>query len=394
MKKIYVYGHFSSANHGNEALIRGLKNILDGYSLQVFTLDEESDKRFGLGDICSLRSMKKELPRYNIRNIIGFAFCLLFGNDYFRHKIELRSVFEESEKKLFVLEMGDQYCEGREVLNMYRFLNKEIHSRGGRIIGLGCSINERVFKDKHIVKDLQQYDLIIARESMTFELLKENGVKNCLIVPDAAFAMNAIDDFAWDDYVKSTTQYIGIVVGGVAQGNADKYETLVEGVGGLIEHIIGSSNYEILLIPHVNAGSYLNDIDAEKKLYQKYNATNRVHLVQEMRADRIKCLISKCRIVVTLRTHASIAAYSSFVPVLVLGYSIKSQGIAKDIFGEYEPYIVNIMSNNFLEEIVTKYDELEKNYSRIRNYLKVRIPEYIKELEIIKSKVEELYVGE
>lgn len=394
MKKVYVYGHFSSANHGNEALIRGLKNVLTGYDLEVFTLDKESDRKFELDKICFLKDMKRELPRYSLRNIFGYALYLLSGSDYFRYKIELKTVFEKSENKIFILEMGDQYCEGREVLDMYHFLNREIHLRGGRTIGLGCSINENVFKNHKVLADLQKYDLMIARESLTLDLLKKNGISNCLLAPDVAFAMQAVEEPDKLDCIKSDKQYIGIVVGGVAQGNTNRYKILIKGVDNLIEHIIGSSEYEILMIPHVNAGSYLNDLDTEKRLYEKYKVSNRVFLIEEMRADKIRYIISKCALVVTLRTHASIAAYASFVPVLVLGYSIKSRGIAKDIFGEYEPYIVDIFSEDFCREIIEKFDWMERNCLEVRKYLRSRMPEYLKGLDIVKTKVEELYIEE
>ena len=45
---------------------------------------------------------------------------------------------------------------------------------------------------------------------------------------------------------------------------------------------------------------------------------------------------------VVARTHASIAAYSSSVPTLVIGYSVKSRGIAKDLFGTEEHYVLPV----------------------------------------------------
>ena len=44
------------------------------------------------------------------------------------------------------------------------------------------------------------------------------------------------------------------------------------------------------------------------------------------------------------RTHATIAAYSSCVPTLVVGYSIKARGIAKDLFGTDEGYVLPVQA--------------------------------------------------
>lgn len=43
-----------------------------------------------------------------------------------------------------------------------------------------------------------------------------------------------------------------------------------------------------------------------------------------------------------VRIYVTIAAYSTEVPTLVLGYSVKSRGIAKDIFGSEENYVIPV----------------------------------------------------
>lgn len=50
-----------------------------------------------------------------------------------------------------------------------------------------------------------------------------------------------------------------------------------------------------------------------------------------MNAAQLKYLISQCEVQICCRTHASIAGYSTGVPTLVAGYSIKAQGIAADL---------------------------------------------------------------
>lgn len=42
------------------------------------------------------------------------------------------------------------------------------------------------------------------------------------------------------------------------------------------------------------------------------------------------------------RTHATIAAYSSLVPTLVVGYSVKARGIARDLFGTEKNYVLPV----------------------------------------------------
>lgn len=169
---------------------------------------------------------------------------------------------------------------------------------------------------------------------------------------------------------------LGIVVGMVAQGNEKKSGEIKNSVDELIAYILKYTDYSIALIPHVNVGPALNDIIPERELYEKYKECGRIALIQEESADKLKYVILKCRMLITLRTHASIAAYSSEVPTLVLGYSIKSKGLAKDIFGEIEPYVLDINEDNLGKKLVSKFVSIDQNYDIVKGKLEEVIPEY------------------
>ena len=51
-------------------------------------------------------------------------------------------------------------------------------------------------------------------------------------------------------------------------------------------------------------------------------------MIQDDNCMVIKGYISRCELFIGARTHATIAAYSTGVPTLVLGYSVKARGIA------------------------------------------------------------------
>ena len=70
--------------------------------------------------------------------------------------------------------------------------------------------------------------------------------------------------------------------------------------------------------------------------YEEFKDTGRVILSYRiiLTAPQYKGYIARMRFFIGARTHATIAAYSNCVPTLVLGYSVKSKGIAKDLFGE------------------------------------------------------------
>ena len=85
-----------------------------------------------------------------------------------------------------------------------------------------------------------------------------------------------------------------------------------------------------------------NDLEILNKIKKHYNGEDRIFLERgDYNCNELKYIISKCSILVAARTHASIAAYSTCVPTLVIGYSVKSKGIAKDLFGDYRNYVIS-----------------------------------------------------
>jgi polysaccharide pyruvyl transferase WcaK-like protein len=90
------------------------------------------------------------------------------------------------------------------------------------------------------------------------------------------------------------------------------------------------------------------------------------------------------------RTHATIAAYSTCVPTLVLGYSIKSQGIAKDIFGEIDKYVIKVNEIDNGEKLINAFNALYNDKDKIKRHLEKFMPEYIQRAYVGAKEVETL----
>ena len=146
---------------------------------------------------------------------------------------------------------------------------------------------------------------------------------------------------------------------------------------------------QVALIPHV-IWKQSNDMETLMPLFEKYRHTGRVILIEDNDAESLKGHIARCRFLVAARTHASIAAYSTCVPTLVIGYSIKSQGIAKDIFGTSENYVIPSQSLTTEGAVVEGFKWLYKNEDSIRKHLQSFMPEYCKKAYLIKDKLESI----
>jgi polysaccharide pyruvyl transferase WcaK-like protein len=76
------------------------------------------------------------------------------------------------------------------------------------------------------------------------------------------------------------------------------------------------------------------------------------------------------------RTHATIAAYSTGVPTLVVGYSVKSKGIATDLFGTDKNYVVPVQDLQDQNKLTEAFLWIQSRETAIRNRLQQIMPEY------------------
>ena len=104
----------------------------------------------------------------------------------------------------------------------------------------------------------------------------------------------------------------------------------------------------------------------------------------------LKGYISRCRMFVGARTHATIAAYSSCVPTVVLGYSVKSVGIATDLFGTSKNYVLPVQSLNDADELKDHFKWLMFNEEEIRKHLEKIMTAYILKAYAGKEALEKL----
>ncbi len=108
-----------------------------------------------------------------------------------------------------------------------------------------------------------------------------------------------------------------------------------------------------------------------------FKETGRVILLEDHNCMELKGYIARCRMFIGARTHATIAAYSSCVPTLVLGYSVKSQGIAKDIFKTEKNYVIPVQTLSNANELTAAFNWMMKNESIIASHLRNTVPAYI-----------------
>jgi colanic acid/amylovoran biosynthesis protein len=241
----------------------------------------------------------------------------------------------------------------------------------------GCSIEEE-FMTPEVVEDLKGFDLITVRESLSYEVLKNYGI-SAVQVADPAFLLNKKELPLPKGFVEGNTVGINIspLINDYENGDSIAFNNYVK----LIEYILSETDMSICLIPHV-VWEYNNDRKPLNSLFEKFKDTNRVILLEDHNCEELKGFISRCRFFVGARTHATIAAYSTCVPTLVVGYSIKSRGIATDLFGTCENYVVSVQNMKNDSELKEAFKYIVNNESQIKNTLNDIIPKYKKKAGI------------
>lgn len=380
------YAHAGSGNHGCEAIVRASAAILNE-KIMLYSINPDQDMAYGIDQVMNFicKDTDVALRRYSIpwfkariQTKISKSIDLEI---YYRKQKMFDSV---TAGDIWFSIGGDNYCyPGTDILAAER---NNIQKRGAKAVLWGCSVEPRLLAQPQIRKDLSLYDLITVRESLSFEALRKVN-QNTVLVSDPAFVLQQTDRPLPEGWIEGNM--IGINASPLILENAKSGQMAFEAYKELIADILDVTDCGIVLIPHV---VWKNNDDREPltKLYQEFKDSGRVVLLGDLNCMELKGYISRCRMFVGARTHATIAAYSTCVPTLVLGYSVKSKGIAKDIFGTDKNYVLPVQTLQSPYELVDGFRWLYAHEKEIRKHLKAIMPEYILNAYTAKEAVRKL----
>ena len=372
---IFLCGETGIINRGCEAIIRSTVQILNKQrsgDIYLATSAPEMDmaltKELGINLVC-YNNFPTKFHRY-FAAIMRKLKCSVDGKFI---QAELFSLIHKNDICLNI--GGDTYCYGRpnRSIELNNFTSK---NKINNILWC-CSVEADVIHGE-ILRDLKKYRYIFAREGITFSNLQSAGISRSRIIRccDPAFFLNKKEVELPKGFVEGNT--VGLNVSELIV--SEKYSKSYEYIVGLVKEILEKTDMTICLIPHVySISKNIGDWPILLRLYKDLNNERVCIIDKEYNCEQLKYIISKCRFLVAARTHASIAAYSSFVPTLVLGYSVKSKGIAQDLFGTYEHYV---LSNKEMtpQKLSADFWFIYRNEHAIRDKLSDYLPQYRQQL--------------
>lgn len=381
--KVLLYNHGSSYNHGCEAIIRTVSGIITKrypdakYTVSSFRpeidaelIDCENGRyKFVGSDRFSNMSFESR------KLIIGSVSTVLHNIPFFPH-IFKETVAAAKEADVIISVGGDTFSYGKS--SELTTVSNKLRKYCDKSVLWGCSIDAKVLEGdefKYKVRGLRDFSLITARESLTYETMLKLGFDNVKLYPDPAFTLKS--ETPTEPLFENDRDIVGINISPLIISYEKKQDITLKCYAALIKRILDTTDFNIALVSHVISKTS-NDSDAARRLLEFTGKCDRIKVFDKGNAEQIKGIISKCRFFVAARTHASIAAYSQKIPTLVVGYSVKSEGIAKDIFGTADSYVIPVHSLDDKSALCEAFfDRVVKNEEKIRALYDSVMPGYI-----------------
>jgi len=237
---------------------------------------------------------------------------------------------------------------------------------------------------------LRTLDGIFVRESSSRDYLGANGiVQNVHLVADPAFVMDPTRPREAKRVPPIPSGTIGLnfsplVARNVLQLSQMPWELTADDIGpwvrlsaDMVKAVCREFRQPVLLIPHVGSESPHNDdasfLQSVHALAVAEGAMGVTRIEADLTAPEIKWVISQCNLFAGTRTHATIAALSSGVPTLSLGYSLKARGLNQDIFGHLD-YCLGV-SRLTEAAFIERCRLLLGRQSEVREHLRLRLPQ-------------------
>lgn len=373
--RIGLYAHGGSGNHGCEALVRSIVQFLGEHDYSLFSERPDEDCLYGLDKLTQIIPSQTDLPKGLGRIAYDVNMKLMHDDRVYWHWL-YRNFGKQTNLDLALAIGGDNYCYSG-FTERFSVQNKNLAKRNVPLVLWGCSIDkERITPT--MLEDLRLYSLIIARESLTYNTLKEAGLGRVVLMPDTAFLLDAIETPLPKGFMPGNM--VGLNLSPLVIRQEPCPGSVLRNYKELINYILKETEMGVALIPHV---TWKNNDDREplSGLYEEYASSGRIVMIGDADAPTLKGVIRHCRFLVAARTHATIAGYSTRVPTLAIGYSVKSRGIATDLFGTAEHYVLPVEEMKEKEALTEAFQWLLAHEENVRSLYDSRLGTYLSHLD-------------
>ncbi len=333
IKEKYPEARLIVNNNEDEAFIRSLYG--GNFELRRSVFFYKVVSKFHLVRIAGLFSRRLALFLTEKNAIKGVDLCLNFGGFQF----------------------GDQWNHNHvNVSNWRDYLSKQ-HQYGTKIIFMSQAFGPFTKPgSRNVLKVLNDYaDVLIARDIVSFEYLKKEGVKKekVFLYPDFTVSVQAKET----GYSRMYTGRVCVIPNSkIIQTGIMNKNAYIDANVRIIEHIYEKGK-EVVLLNHEGIGDY----KLCKLISEKFN--QKLPIITNLNAIETKGVIASSYFVVSSRFHGVANALSSCVPCLATSWSHKYQLLLDEYQqGEFLLNLSNI--DKVFEQIDKLMDKRENDKTR------------------------------
>ena len=392
-------GNASYDNRGCEAIVRGTVEILassktgETFFTNAFYGDEDAarDQSNAEQDHRISHLRLDVYPRKWTRPWAEARLNEKFGFDFSSVHRRLKKPADAASCALEI--GGDNYTLDYGFPAHLIAMDRWLMRRKKPIVIWGASVgpfSENPEQERLMIDHLRLLEAIFVRESASYDYLaKHHGLQNVYLYADPAFVMAPLEPT--DEEVRALVAEKPLAFNispllSAYRGAKRSKPWEITGIdlgpwiieaADMVSSLQREAELPILLLPHV--GSKLAGIDDFSFLNAVYRecierGSSQISVVGgNPNARELKWLISHCRGLVAARTHATIAAFSTGVPTISLGYSRKALGINQDVFDTTEFCIRSDQLN--ASTLTTKVRSMLDQEGVIRKHLLERGPQ-------------------
>ena len=379
--KLILYSHGGSKNHGCEAIVRtfAMESKACAFAAPVLvSMRPSEDKCYGVDDDVNVIGDKVKVNKFGWAYVHAYLMNKIWGKYAYLDCLPCKKVISSFEPTDIAFSIGgDNYSYHYDENHTY--MHNLYRKKGMKTLLWACSINPDLLDDARILDDIKNYDCITVRESITYDAMIRHGVKNVHLIPDLAFVLPRQE--CDESKLIVPNKYVGINLSPMVMGYRTGESVVLDNYLHLISYVLLKTDYHVALIPHV-VWSHNDDRKAMQPIYDRFKHTGRVVMIHDHNCMQLKDIIARCRFFIGARTHGTSAAYSTCVPTFVLGYSIKARGIAKDIFGTEDNYVIPVQDLKTTDELTKSFIWMQEHEVEIRNHLESFMPEYVEKVHL------------
>lgn len=378
--KFYFPIHLDGGNRGCEGIAKGTALILNETKANLVGLCRNIplDTQLGIANFITLIPYKTLTLHEKVYNKIIKVLKILHIGRHLKYKeVDQMSLFLSyvPSDSIMVSTGGDMMCYDDSSPSISSV--KLAKEKGIKTVLWGCSMGKENLTPKKEIA-LKNFSLIYARETLSYNFFKSIGLKNVICFPDPAFVLDS-EICILPDCFSRTEEIVGLNLSNFIIGNNGLNSPFGNEVRKLLSYIFDNTDIHVLLVPHVMWQGQDDRLICNVIVSEFKNYSSRISVLDSERRNylQIRYVISKCHSFIGARTHAVISAYSTCVPAIALGYSIKSKGIAKDL-NLPDELVVDTVNEIKPDQLLNSFLFLEENYSTIKSHLQEIMPAYRK----------------